>query len=246
MGGSRGKVILFLPVCVFVFTCTGVVYSSIAGMEPVFPDRAIKIAVTGAAGQIGYSILPFICQGMIFGSQQKVSLHLLEIPPAMTALGGVVMELEDCAFPLLEYVVATDDEKVCFKDVDVAILVGSFPRKAGMERKELLEKNGAIFKAQGEAIDTMASKDVKILVVGNPANTNAWILKKYMKTIPPQNVTAMTRLDHNRTKGLVAKKLGVPVSSVENVIVWGNHSSTQFPDVSKASIQGSGKKREKL
>mmetsp|Transcript_7070 Transcript_7070/g.21565 ORF Transcript_7070/g.21565 Transcript_7070/m.21565 type:complete len:341 (+) Transcript_7070:28-1050(+) len=204
--------------------------------EPIFPDRAVRVAITGAAGQIGYALLPMICTGKMFGLNQRVSVHLLEIPPAMEALKGVVMELEDCAFPLLEEIVASDDAETAFKGVDVAVLVGAFPRKAGMERRELLSKNGTIFKAQGEVLQTVASQDVKVLVVGNPANTNALILKHFAKEIPPENITAMTRLDLNRARGLVAKKLKKSVNDVENIILWGNHSSTQFPDVSHARV----------
>ncbi|KAJ8906187.1 hypothetical protein NDN08_002682 [Rhodosorus marinus] len=206
--------------------------------EPVFPDRPIRVAITGAAGQIGYALLPLICTGRMFGMSQKVSLHLLEITPALTALSGVVMELEDCAFPILDSILATDDPAECFKDVDVAMLVGSFPRKAGMERKELLSKNGAIFHGQGEILEAVASKDVKIVIVGNPANTNALILSYFAKGIPVQNISALTRLDHNRTVGLVAKKLGTSVANVEGVVIWGNHSSTQYPDVSNAKVKG--------
>jgi len=215
-----------------------IVMETMFDAEPIFPDRPIRVAVTGAAGQIGYALLPLICTGRMFGMSQKVSLHLLEITPALTALSGVAMELEDCAFPVLESILATDDAAECFKDVDVAMLVGSFPRKAGMERKELLSKNGAIFQSQGEILEAVASKDVKIVIVGNPANTNALILSYFAKSIPVQNISALTRLDHNRTVGFVAKKLGASVNNVEGVIIWGNHSSTQYPDVSNAKVKG--------
>jgi len=198
----------------------------------------MKVAVTGAAGQIGYSLLPMIAGGRMFGKSQRVELRLLEIAPAMEALGGVVMELDDCAFPLLEKVVATDDPLVAFADVDVCVLVGAFPRKAGMERKELMSKNAMIFKQQGEAINSVASEDVKIVVVGNPANTNALILSQYAPRVPKENITAMTRLDHNRLVGMVASKLDKEVDDIRGVVIWGNHSSTQYPDVLNATVSG--------
>jgi len=216
-------------------------------VEALRPGGAMKVAVTGAAGQIGYSLLPLICSGRMFGKHQRVELRLLEITPAMGALEGVVMELEDCAFPLLENTVATDDALVAFKDVDVAVLVGAFPRKAGMERKELMSKNGSIFKEQGEAINSVASEDVKVVVVGNPANTNANILSQFAPRVPKQNITAMTRLDHNRLVGMVATKLDKSVTDISGVVIWGNHSSTQYPDVLNASVAGvDGSVREAL
>ena len=190
----------------------------------------LRVVVTGAAGQISYSLLPNIAAGRMFGPNQPVILHLLEIAPALNALNGVVMELEDGAYPLLQGVVATADVAVAFKDVDVAILVGAFPRKQGMERKDLLEKNANIFKEQGAAIDKYASRNVKVLVVGNPANTNCLICKHYAPSIPAENFSALTRLDHNRAKAQIAKRLNVPVGEVKNVTIWGNHSSTQYAE----------------
>merc|ERR1712002_186001 len=198
----------------------------------------LKVVVTGAAGQIGYSILYMIASGAVFG-QRKVILHLLDITPCMGTVGGVVMELQDCAFPLLAGVVATDDPAVAFKDVDAAFLIGAFPRKEGMERKDLLAANVKIFKVQGEALDKFAKKSVKVLVVGNPANTNALICSHYAPSIPKENFSAMTRLDQNRAAGQIAEKLGVPISAVKKVTIWGNHSSTQFPDAAHATVNGS-------
>lgn len=195
--------------------------------------------VTGAAGQIAYSLLYIIAKGDVFGPNQPIILHLLDIPPMVEVLGGVVMELTDCALPLLQEVVPTTDLEVAFKDVSAAFLVGSMPRKQGMERKDLLAANVTIFKVQGEALDKFAKKDVKVLVVGNPANTNALVCSKYAPSIPKENFTAMTRLDQNRAAGQLALKAGVPVASVSNVIIWGNHSSTQFPDASHALINNS-------
>ncbi|XP_055684956.1 malate dehydrogenase, cytoplasmic [Lutzomyia longipalpis] len=198
----------------------------------------IRVVVTGAAGQIGYSLLHMIAKGDVFGRQQKLILHLLDIPPMMGVLGGVVMELDDCALPLLAEVVATDDPAVAFKDVSAAFLVGAMPRKEGMERKDLLAANVRIFKVQGAALDKYARKDVKVLVVGNPANTNAFICSYFAPSIPKENFTAMTRLDQNRASSLIAKKCGVAIDQVKNVIIWGNHSSTQFPDVRNATVSG--------
>lgn len=202
-----------------------------------------RVVVTGAAGQIAYSLLPMIASGQMLGRDQPVILHLLEIEPALVALNGVVMELEDCAFPLLRDVVPTSDPAVAFRDVDIAILVGAFPRKEGMERKDLLEKNIGIFKVQGKAINDHAKRDVKVVVVGNPANTNCLIAKHYAPSIPAENFSALTRLDHNRAKAQVAKRAGVPVQDVHNVIIWGNHSSTQYPDVNHGHI---GQQRQKI
>jgi len=197
----------------------------------------LKVVVTGAAGQIGYSILYMIASGAVFG-QRKVILHLLDITPCMGTVGGVVMELHDCAFPTLAGVVPTDDPAVAFNDVDAAFLIGAFPRKEGMERKDLLAANIKIFKAQGGALDQHAKKSVKVLVVGNPANTNALICSKYAPSIPKENFSAMTRLDQNRAKSQIAAKLGVNAQEVKNVIIWGNHSSTQFPDARHATVGG--------
>ncbi|WP_135255523.1 malate dehydrogenase [Thermus caldilimi] len=198
----------------------------------------VRVAVTGAAGQIGYSLLFRIAAGEMLGKDQPVILQLLEVPQALRALEGVIMELEDCAFPLLAGIVATDDPRVAFKDADYALLVGAAPRKAGMERRDLLEMNGKIFTEQGRALAEVAKRDVKVLVVGNPANTNALIAYKNAHGLDPQNFTAMTRLDHNRAKAQLAKKTGVPVDRIRRIAVWGNHSSTMFPDLFHAEVEG--------
>ena len=197
-----------------------------------------RVAVTGAAGQIGYSLLFRIANGDMLGKDQPIILQLLDITPALAAVKGVVMELEDCAFPLLQGVVITDDPKVAFKDVDYALLVGARPRSKGMERKDLLEANGAIFTVQGRALDEAASRDVKVLVVGNPANTNAYIAMKSAPGLPKKNFTAMLRLDHNRALSQIAAKAGKPVDSIEKLVVWGNHSPTMYPDYRFATIGG--------
>jgi malate dehydrogenase len=198
----------------------------------------IRVAVTGAAGQIGYSLLFRIASGAMFGPEQPVILHLIEIEPALPALQGVVMELDDCAFPLLHGVVPTADLNVGFKDVNWALLVGSVPRKAGMERSDLLNINGRIFIGQGQAIEKNAAPDVRILVVGNPCNTNCLIAMNNAKGIPADRWFAMTRLDENRAKSQLAAKAGVQVAAVTNTAIWGNHSSTQFPDFFNAKING--------
>lgn len=198
----------------------------------------VRVAVTGAAGQISYSLIFRIASGSMLGPDQPVILQLLEIPPAMNALQGVLMELNDCAFPLVAGVVATDDPNVAFKDVDFALLVGSRPRGPGMERSDLLQANGAIFSVQGKALSDHAKPDVKVLVVGNPANTNALILLKHAPKLNPRNVTAMMRLDHNRAMSQIAGKLNCHSTKVEKVVVWGNHSSTQYPDISYATADG--------
>ncbi len=197
----------------------------------------MRVAVTGSGGQIGYSLLFRIASGGMFGQDQPVSLHLLDISPALPTLQGVLMELEDCAFPLLQDIVITDDARVAFRDVHVALLVGSRPRSKGMERKDLLEINGAIFQEQGRALSDVAHRDVKVLVVGNPANTNALIAMKNAKELKPSNFSSMMRLDHNRALGQVAKKLNAPVSGIKKMVVWGNHSTTQYPDLFQAEIQ---------
>jgi len=197
----------------------------------------IRVVITGAAGQIGYALLPLIATGQMFGADQPVILHLVEVEMAMKALNGVVMEIVDSAFPLVVGVVPTADPAVGFKGVDACVLVGAFPRKQGMERADLLGKNADIFEVQGRAIEKHASKNVKVLVVGNPANTNALIARHFAPSIPDQNWTSMTRLDHHRAAAQIAEKLKVPVSQVKNVTIWGNHSSTQFPDASHAVIQ---------
>jgi malate dehydrogenase len=198
----------------------------------------VHVTVTGAAGQIGYSLLFRIASGQLLGDDQPVVLRLLEIEPAMKALEGVVMELDDCAFPLLADVVATSDLKTAFDGTSWAMLVGSVPRKAGMERGDLLNINGGIFKPQGEAINANAASDVRILVVGNPCNTNCLIAKSNAPDIPDDRWFAMTRLDQNRAQAQLAKKAGVPVADVTNVAIWGNHSATQFPDFGNAKIGG--------
>jgi len=198
----------------------------------------VRVAVTGAAGQIGYSLLFRVASGSLLGPDQPVILHLLEITPALGALGGVVMELEDCAFPLLTGVVTTDDANRAFDGVNVAMLVGSRPRTKGMERKDLLEANGAIFTVQGKALSAGAADDVRVLVVGNPANTNCLIAMNNAPGISRDRFTAMTRLDHNRAKAQVAAKTGAPVADVSRMTIWGNHSATQYPDVFHARIGG--------
>src|SRR5690348_6000471 len=198
----------------------------------------IKVAVTGAAGQIGYALVFRIAAGEMFGPDQPVALHLIESPAGLIALEGVMMELHDCAFPLLQSIVPTADLDEGFRDINWALLVGSVPRKAGMERKDLLGINGKIFIGQGRAIQKNASKDVRILVVGNPCNTNCLIAMNNAPEVPRDRFFAMTRLDENRAKSQLAKKAGVEVPSVSNLAIWGNHSSTQFPDFFNARING--------
>ena len=198
----------------------------------------VRVAVTGAAGQISYSLLFRIASGQLLGADQPVILQLLEIPPAMEALYGVVMELDDCAFELVKGIVATDDPNVAFKDVDYALLVGSRPRGPGMERKDLLEANAAIFSVQGKSLNDHASRDVRVLVVGNPANTNSLIAQRNAPDLDPRHFTAMTRLDHNRAVTQLAQKTGNHVSDVKGLAIWGNHSATQYPDISHASVDG--------
>ena len=198
----------------------------------------VRVAITGAAGQIGYQLLFRIAAGDMLGLDQPIILQLLEIPPAMGAVQGVVMELEDCAFPLLQGVIASDDPNVAFKDADYALLVGARPRGPGMERSDLLEANGAIFTVQGKAINDNANKNIKVLVVGNPANTNAMIAMESAPDIDPKQFTAMTRLDHNRAMGQLASKTGKQTNDVSNMTIWGNHSSTQYPDIANVKIDG--------
>ncbi|GAA4808986.1 malate dehydrogenase [Marinicella pacifica] len=198
----------------------------------------VRVVVTGAAGQIGYQLLFRIAAGNMLGDDQPVILHLLEIPPAMQAVQGVVMELEDCAFPLLQGIVATDDANVAFKDADYALLVGAMPRGPGMERSDLLKKNAEIFSVQGKAINNHANKDIKVLVVGNPANTNALIAQQNAPNINPAQFTAMVRLDHNRAIAQMADKLSVGTHELSNMTIWGNHSSTQYPDISQLKVNG--------
>ena len=198
----------------------------------------IKVAITGAAGQIGYALVFRVASGAMFGPDQPVALHLIEIPAGFEGLKGVVMELDDCAFPLLKNIVATTDLDEGFKDVNWALLVGSVPRKAGMERKDLLGINGKIFIGQGQAIEKNAAKDVRILVIGNPCNTNCLIAMNNAKSIPRDRWFAMTRLDENRAKAQLAQKAGAEVTDVTNMTIWGNHSATQYPDFYNAKIKG--------
>jgi len=198
----------------------------------------VRVTITGAAGQIGYQLAFRIASGQMLGTDQPVILQLLEIPPALPALQGVVMELDDCAFSTLAGVVATDDPNIAFKDSDFALLVGARPRGPGMERKDLLEANAQIFSVQGKAINDHASRDIHVLVVGNPANTNALIASSNAPDISPKNFTAMTRLDHNRASAQLAQKTGKHVSNVSRLTIWGNHSATQYPDIYHATVDG--------
>jgi len=204
--------------------------------------KALNVAITGAAGQIGYALAFRAASGALFGPDQPVNLHLLEIPQALAGLQGVVMELDDCAFPTLNKVVATDDARVAFKDCNAALLVGARPRGPGMERKDLLLANAQIFSAQGKALNEAADRNVKVLVVGNPANTNALIARANARDLNPRNFTAMTRLDHNRALAQLAQKTGTHVNDVRKMIIWGNHSATQYPDVSHATVGGKAAK----
>lgn len=198
----------------------------------------VRVAVTGAAGQISYSLLFRIASGEMLGKDQPVILQLLEITPALEALKGVAMELEDCAFPLLAGIVQTDDATVAFKDIEYALLVGARPRGPGMERKDLLEANAAIFSAQGKALNDVAARNVKVLVVGNPANTNSLIAQRNAPNLDPRNFTAMTRLDHNRALSQLANKTDSTVNDITHMTIWGNHSSTQYPDLHQAKVKG--------
>ncbi|MBK9181396.1 MAG: malate dehydrogenase [Acidimicrobiales bacterium] len=198
----------------------------------------VRVAITGAAGQIGYAIVFRIASGQLLGPDTPVHLQLLEVPQAVGALQGVVMELEDCAFPLLADVTATDDPHVAFGDANVALLVGARPRTKGMERADLLQANGAIFTVQGKAISDSAAPDIRVLVVGNPANTNALIAMHNAPNVPHERFTAMTRLDHNRAVAQLARKTGRPVSAIRRLTIWGNHSATQYPDLFNAEVDG--------
>ncbi|MBU6468629.1 MAG: malate dehydrogenase [Betaproteobacteria bacterium] len=200
--------------------------------------KPVRVAVTGSGGQIGYSLLFRIASGEMLGPDQPVILQLFDITPSIPVVKGVVMELEDCAFPLLHGITVSDDVRVAFKDADVALLVGSRPRTKGMERKDLLEMNGAIFTEQGRALSEVASRQVKVLVVGNPANTNALIAMKNAPDLAPHNFTAMMRLDHNRALSQIAAKLNTAVTNVKKVTIWGNHSATQYPDLFQATVEG--------
>jgi malate dehydrogenase len=197
-----------------------------------------RVAVTGAAGQIGYSLLFRIASGQLLGPDQPVVLQMLEITPALGALEGVAMELQDCAFPLLVDTIGTDDAEEAFAEADVALLVGAMPRTADMARSDLLEANGAIFTTQGKALNAVASRDVKVLAVGNPANTNALIARRNAPDLDPRQFTAMTRLDHNRAKSQLAARLGAPLTSIRKMTIWGNHSSTQYPDLFHCEVDG--------
>ncbi|MBI3903337.1 MAG: malate dehydrogenase [Nitrosomonadales bacterium] len=198
----------------------------------------IRVTVTGAAGQIGYAAIFRIANGDMLGSEQPVILQLLDLPQAQEVLRGVMMELEDCAFPLLHQIVITDDPKVAFKDTEIALLIGARPRSKGMERKDLIEANGAIFSAQGKLLNEHAARHVKVLVVGNPANTNALIAMKNAPDLDPRNFTSMMRLDHNRGIAQVAQTLFQPIHDIKKMVVWGNHSGTQYPDLDHAEIRG--------
>ena len=199
---------------------------------------ALNVAITGAAGQIGYALAFRVASGQMLGPDQPVNLHLLEITPTLPALQGVVMELNDCAFPTINRIVATDDAKVAFRDCNVAMLVGARPRGPGMERKDLLMANAQIFSAQGKALNEVAHRQVKVLVVGNPANTNSLIARANAKDLNPRNFTAMTRLDHNRALSQLAEKTGKHVSAIKRMTIWGNHSATQYPDLSHTTVDG--------
>jgi malate dehydrogenase len=200
--------------------------------------QPIRVAVTGAAGQISYSLLFRIASGQMLGIDQPVILQLLEIPPAMEALGGVVMELDDCAFPLVHGIVATDNPDIAFKDVEIALLVGSRPRGPGMERKDLLEANAQIFSAQGKALNDHAARSVRVLVVGNPANTNCLIAQRNAPDLEARNFTAMTRLDHNRALTQLGQKTATHVTEIKGLAIWGNHSATQYPSITHATVAG--------
>jgi malate dehydrogenase len=203
---------------------------------------AMNVAITGAAGQIGYALAFRVASGALLGPDQPVNLHLLEITPALPGLQGVVMELNDCAFPTLNKVIATDDARVAFKDCHAALLVGARPRGPGMERKDLLLANAAIFSVQGKALNDVASRDVRVLVVGNPANTNSLIAMKNAPSLDPKCFTAMTRLDHNRALSQLAEKTGAHVNDIQKMIIWGNHSATQYPDITHAVVKGKSAK----
>eukprot|EP00698_Gefionella_okellyi_P021109 TRINITY_DN673_c0_g1_i1.p1 TRINITY_DN673_c0_g1~~TRINITY_DN673_c0_g1_i1.p1 ORF type:complete len:333 (-),score=77.71 TRINITY_DN673_c0_g1_i1:85-1083(-) len=195
-----------------------------------------RVCVTGAAGQIAYSLIFAVARGEMLGPSQQVILHLLDIPQCMDVLKGTIMELQDCAFPLLKGIVATDKPEEAFKGVDVALLVGAMPRREGMERKDLLRANAGIFKTQGKALNDHASRNVKVLVVGNPANTNCYLAISAAPDLPKENFSCLTRLDHNRAVSQIAERIGAPVTAVKNVIIWGNHSSTQYPDINHGVV----------
>jgi len=209
-----------------------------AAEEKKADNGAVKVVITGAAGQIGYSLLPLFATGQVFGDQQKVILALLEITPALKALEGVRMELDDCAYPLVEQIICTDKPEEAFDQADYAVLVGGFPRKKGMVRADLMAKNAPIFKSMGAALEAKAKKTVKVLVVANPANTNCLIAATNAPSIPKKNFCALTRLDYNRARSQIAAKCGVSTTAVENIVIWGNHSKTQVPDINNATVSG--------
>ncbi|KAH0465660.1 hypothetical protein IEQ34_005763 [Dendrobium chrysotoxum] len=222
--------------CALALFCALAAFPAIISKVPMAKDP-VRVLVTGAAGQIGYALVPMIARGVMLGPDQPVILHLLDIPPAAEALNGVKMELIDAAFPLLKGVVATTDVIEACTGVNIAVMVGGFPRKEGMERKDVMSKNVSIYKSQASALEQHAAAGCKVLVVANPANTNALILKEFAPSIPEKNITCLTRLDHNRALGQISERLNVQVSDVKNVIIWGNHSSTQYPDVSHATVK---------
>ncbi|AET01171.1 cytoplasmic-like malate dehydrogenase [Medicago truncatula] len=230
---------------VLVLVCTFLFWKIIRYMSDLLKveKEPVTVLVTGAAGQIGYALVPMIARGMMLGPNQPVILHMLDIEPALEALKGVKMELIDAAFPLLRGVVATTDVVEACKDVNIAVMVGGFPRKEGMERKDVMSKNVSIYKTQASALEEHAAAYCKVLVIANPANTNALILKEFAPSIPEKNITCLTRLDHNRALGQISEKLNVDVSDVKNVIIWGNHSSTQYPDVNHATVATSNGKK---
>jgi NAD-dependent malate dehydrogenase len=221
-------------------TTSGTTVKSLVGdlLNEPKPTKTLRVCVTGAAGQIGYSLVPMICNGSVFGPDVKIQLRLLDIPNAIKVLEGVVLELQDCAYPLVEDIQFGDNPHEMFLGCDLVVFVGGFPRKQGMERKELLKINGSIFNAQGKALNEVAKKTVRCLVVANPANTNCLILQRHAPTIPKENFSCLTRLDQNRAIAQIALKTKVPVTDVNNVIIWGNHSATQYPDVNNATVQG--------
>ncbi|XP_026401431.1 malate dehydrogenase, cytoplasmic-like isoform X1 [Papaver somniferum] len=227
--------LLVLIVCFYLFWWIIKYFVNLLDTE----KEPIRVLVTGAAGQIGYALVPMVARGAMLGPDQPVILHMLDIEPAAEALNGVKMELIDAAFPLLKDVIATTDVVEACTGVDIAVMVGGFPRKEGTERKDVMSKNVSIYKAQASALEKHANTDCKVLVVANPANTNALILKEFAPSIPEKNITCLTRLDHNRALGQISERLDIQVSDVKNVIIWGNHSSTQYPDVSHATVTSS-------